>query len=201
MITAGDPLRQLSHVVARQLFAQLWLTDEDNLQQLLLGRLEIGEQAHLLQYFGPEVLRFIDDQDRAATQAVIVQQETVQGVGQRLYAVALLRQRNMQLFADRAQELDARQLRVQHDGNIGKLGQLLQQAAYQGRLAGTDFAGQLDKATAFPDTVDEMGERFRMPLAHIEVTRIRGDREWLLVQSKKTGVHPVRKPSGGARYG
>ena len=65
VISAGDPLRQLAQIGAVEQFAQLRLSDQNDLQQLLRGRLQIGQQAHLLQHLDGEILRLIHDHDDA----------------------------------------------------------------------------------------------------------------------------------------
>ena len=46
----GNTLSQLSEGGARQFVRQTGLSDQDNLQQLGLGRLEIGKQSDCLQH-------------------------------------------------------------------------------------------------------------------------------------------------------
>ncbi len=70
MIATGDALGELPQLDACQHLAQLGLTDQDDLQQLLRRSFEIREQAHLLQRFGREVLRLVDDHDDAAALGV-----------------------------------------------------------------------------------------------------------------------------------
>ena len=61
VIAAGDALRQLAQIGAIQQLAQLRLADQDDLQQLLGRGLEIGQQPHLLEHLGGQVLRLVDD--------------------------------------------------------------------------------------------------------------------------------------------
>ena len=140
-----------------------------------------------------EVLRLVDDEDGAATETVVGQQETVQGIRECLDAVARFRQLHVQFFADRRQEFRARQLGVQDDRHVGELGKLLEQGTDEGRLAGAHFAGELDEAAAFLDAVDEVRERLPVPLAQVEVAGIGGDREWLLVKAEEAGVHRISR--------
>jgi hypothetical protein len=48
VISARDALGDLPHVGAVEHVAQLRLTDQDDLQELLLGGLEVRQQPHLL---------------------------------------------------------------------------------------------------------------------------------------------------------
>src|SRR5699024_4221402 len=62
VIARRDPLRQLSKLRPRQQIAQLGLADEKDLQQLVGGRLQIGQQSDLLEPFAAHVLGLVDDQ-------------------------------------------------------------------------------------------------------------------------------------------
>ena len=55
-------LRQLLELGPREHRAQLGLADQDDLQQLALVGLEVGQQAQLLEHVGREILRLVDDQ-------------------------------------------------------------------------------------------------------------------------------------------
>ena len=52
VIAPGDALRDLPHLGPIEQLAQLGLTDQDDLQQLLLRRLEVRQQPHLLEQLG-----------------------------------------------------------------------------------------------------------------------------------------------------
>ncbi len=127
MVAAGNALRQLAQVVAREQFPQLGLTDQDDLQQLLLRRLEVRQQADLLEHVGREILCFVDDENRSPAVGMSVQQVTVQGVNKHLDARRVLRYRDLQFFADRLQKLESRQLRIQYDRNVGIFRHAVQQ--------------------------------------------------------------------------
>ena len=190
VIAAGDALGELAQLDARQHFAQLGLTDQDDLQQLLRRGLEVREQPHLLERFRRQVLRLIDDHHDAAALRVRFQQAPVEEVDEVLDARrVLVAHEDAELFADRQDELDGRQLRVEDDGDVGMARHALEQRAHHGGLAGADLAGQLDEAAGFVDPVQQMRERLGMPLAHEEIARVRGDGEGLLAQSEKARVH------------
>src|SRR5690606_19159832 len=164
------------------------LADQDDLQQLLRRRLEVRQQAHLLEQLRPERLRLVDDQHDAPPLRVSLEQLLVQRRDQRAQRAAG-RDRHSQLVEDVLDELARRQLRIQDQRDLGLLGELLEDAADQRRLAGADLAGQLDEAAALGDTVDQMRERIRMAAAQEEIPRIRRDRERLFVKSEKFGIH------------
>src|SRR5262249_49854771 len=59
--TQADPLLELAELRQIELVAQLGLADEQDLHELLIRRLEVGQQAHGLQRLHREVLRLADD--------------------------------------------------------------------------------------------------------------------------------------------
>ena len=96
----------------------------------------------------------------------------------------------MQLFADRGQELDDRQLRIEHDRDVRIVRHAIQQQrADQRRLAGTDFAGQLNEAAALGYAVNQVCKSLTVALTQEQVTRIGRYRERLFIESEKTAVH------------
>ncbi len=190
VVAARDALRELAQLRPREHFAQLRLADQDDLQELLRRGLEVREQAHLLQHVGVEVLRLVHHQHDAPAAAVGVEQEVREDVDQRLDAASgALRYLHVQLVADREQELGGRDARIQDQRDVAMRRQLLQQAAQHRRLAGADLAGELDEAAGLADAVGEMRERLRVPLAQVEVARVRRDRERLFVQPEEARVH------------
>jgi len=81
VVAGGDALGELPQVIPRQEVAQFFLTNQDDLQQLLFGGLEIGQQADLLQSGWRKVLCLIDDEDRSAAFGMCFEQVSIQGVG------------------------------------------------------------------------------------------------------------------------
>ena len=72
------------------------------------ARLQVREQAHLLERFRREVLRLVDDHDDAPALGVRFQQPLVQEVDQILDARRILvAHEDAELFADRQDELNA----------------------------------------------------------------------------------------------
>ena len=190
VIAAGDALRELAQLRPREHLAQLRLADQDDLQQLLRRGLEVREQAHLLEHVGVEVLRLVHHQHDAPAAAVRVEQEVREEVDERLDAAGgALRHLHVQLVADGEQELRGRDARVQDQRDVAVRRQLLQEAAQHGRLAGADLAGELDEAAGLADAVGEVRERLGVPLAEVEVARVRRDRERLFVQPEEARVH------------
>ena len=61
MIAGGHALVDLAELRLAQQPDQLGLPDEDDLEQLLPARLQVGEEAHLLQHIGSEILGLVDE--------------------------------------------------------------------------------------------------------------------------------------------
>ena len=119
VIAAGDALRKLAQFLLCQHFAQLRLADQDDLQQLLGFGLEIGQQAHLLEHVGREVLRLVDHQHHAPASAVRIEQEVREEVDERLdAALGAGRHLHVQLVADGEQEFRGRDARVQDQRDV-----------------------------------------------------------------------------------
>ena len=171
-------------------FAQLRLADEDDLQQLLGVGFEVGEQAHLLEHLGREVLRLIDHQHHALAGGVRTQQVVTEDVDQVLEAAERgVGHADAQFLADGQQELRRGHPRVEDQRDFGVARGLRQQRAHDGGLAGAHLAGELHEAAGFVDAVQQVRQRFRVPLAQVQVARIRCDREGLFVEAEERQVH------------
>ena len=62
-----DALAELAQFLARKEPLQLGLAHQDDLEQLLLVGLEVGEEAHLLEDLEGQVLGLVDDEDDVAS--------------------------------------------------------------------------------------------------------------------------------------
>ena len=114
MVTAGDALGELAQLGASEQLAQLRLADHDDLQQFLRVGFEVGEQAHLLEHLGGQVLRLIHHQHHALAARVCAQQVVAEDVHQVLQAAERgVRDPDAELLADGQQELRRRHLGVE----------------------------------------------------------------------------------------
>ncbi len=78
-----------------------------------------------------------------------------------------------------------------HDQGGGIMSvELFQQGPAQGRFARADFAGELHKALALADAVEQMIERLAVLGAVKKEARVRRDVERRLLQSIKLQIHP-----------
>ena len=169
---------------------KLGLADQDDLQQLGGGGLEVREQPDLLERLRAQVLRLVHDQYHAAAARVRVEQVPPQKVHQRLGAAfSRLRHRDVQFLADRQQELRRRNAWIQDQRHVRVTGQLLEQAADHGGLAGPDFAGELYEPAGLVYPVQQVRERLRVAATQVEVARVRSNRERLFLEPEKARVH------------
>ena len=186
MISAGDPLRELAQIGPVQQFPQLRLSDQNDLQQLLGGSFQVGQEADLLQHLDREILRLIHQHDDAPAFGVRIEQPSIQRVHHLLDAVAIrIGDGQAQLLADREQKFHRGDAWIQDHGDIGVMRDTRQEGAHHGGFAGAHFAGQLDEATRFIDAIQQMRQGLRMTLAQIEIARVRSDGKRLFSEPKE----------------
>ncbi len=143
VIPRGNTLVELAQVLEREHLAQLGLTDEDDLDQLLLLRLEVREEADLLENLRRKVLRFVDDKHAVLTPRRLLQQVLIQPLDQFKGVVAL--RVDPELAVDLLEQLDGVKRRVEDERDLGVLVELVEQIPADGSLAGADLAGKHDK--------------------------------------------------------
>ena len=166
------------------------MADEDDLQQLRGGCLQVGEQAYLLEYLGGQLLRLVDDDHDSPTFRMARQQIVVKYIDQLLDAAAgRLRHRQAQFVADALHQFQRRNPRVQDERHVGVVRHLRQQAAHHGGLAGTHFARQLHEATRMRNAIQQVRQGLRMAVTQEEVPRVWRDGERWLGQPEKRGIH------------
>ena len=142
VVSAGDPLGQLAQLGPVQQLPKFRLTDQYDLQQLLGGRLQIGQEADLLQYIDGEILCLIDQHDDAPTLRVGAEQASIQCIDHLLDAVAIgLGDFQSQLFAYREKKLHGRDAGIQNHGDIGMMRYARQQRAHHRGFTRSDLSG------------------------------------------------------------
>ena len=192
MIARGHPLGELTQVSPGQELAELGLADQDHLQKLLLRRLQIRQEANLLQHAGAKVLGLVDDQHGPPAPRVGVEQRERQRVEQHLEAGGPLRVRDPELVAHCGDQLDRGEPGTEDHGDVDLGGQLLQQGAADRGLARAHLTGQLHEAPALADPVEQMGQSLPMNVTQIEVAWIRRQGERPLGEPEECRVHGCR---------
>ena len=185
-------LRQLLQRRARHHRAQLWLANQDDLQQLALVGFQVGEQAQLLQHVGFQVLRLVNDEHRVAPGRMRRQQRGIQGVdvvldGFHPRHIGLVG--HAKLVADGAQQFPHGELGVEDVGHIAVLRDLLQKAAAHRGLARAHLACQQHEAAACIQPIEQVGQGLSVPLAHEKIARVRGNRKRRVLETEERGVH------------
>ena len=204
-VKAGNhALRQLLQRRARHHRAQLWLANQDDLQQLALVGLQVGEQAQLLQHIGLQVLRLVNDEHRVAPGGMRCQQRGVQGVdvvldGFHPRHIGLVG--HAKLVADGAQQLPHRELGVEDVSDVAVLRNLLQKAAAHRGLARAHLACQQHEAAACIQPIEQVGQGLSVPLAHEKIARVRGNRKRRVLETEERGVHAGKDNAPTVRSG
>ncbi len=183
----ADALRQLDQHRRVQLVVELGLAGQDDAQHLLLGRLDAGEQADLLEHLVREVLRFIDDQQHAAAVRILLDQEFVE----RRQQLRLLHAERLEaeLHQHGLQEFDRRDLRLVDLRDHHVLLELLEEGLDQGGLARADLAGDHHEAVGEPDRRLHVRLGARMVLRQVQELRVRSQPEGQFVQLEQFEVH------------
>ena len=178
------------HLGALHDVAEFRLADQEALQQGVVFELEVGQHAQLLDRRGGEVLRFVNDQQRALARR-----------GDR-HEVGLDRQQQAGLVevaaghaksgGDHAQHVVGVDLGADDVGGDHAFGvELLKQAAHDGGLAGTDLAGDDDEAFALVQAVLEVGHRPPVAATTVEEGGIGVELEGLAAEFEECFVHRV----------
>src|SRR5207247_745746 len=128
---------------------ELRLADEQDLEQLLPGRLEVRQESDLLQGFRRQVLRLVDDEYGAEALAPPVAEEAIEGAQALGGANAVGGQTEVPQHG--LEDAVERQRRVedQRGGSPGV--EAFEQRMEQRRLAGAHLAGQDEKAAVVLD--------------------------------------------------
>ena len=162
---------QLLHLRALHHRAQLGLADQEALQQRMIAELEIREHAQLLDRPAGEVLRLVDDQQRALVFHRDLAQERLERAQQHRFADRAYRKTESD--PDRAKNVVGVEMRADELCRHDLLAvELLQKTANDRRLAGADLAGNDDEALALIQPVLKISECALVPAAAEKERRI-----------------------------
>ena len=121
----------------RQQVVQLGLADENDLNEFLRIRLEVGDEPYLLQDVPRQVLRFIDHEHDILSAAPRVQEECVKSVDELFVAVAVRSDAEIPVY--RTQKLGRAERRVQNERADRVLVEPIEEIAAQSGLARADL--------------------------------------------------------------
>ena len=79
--------------------------------------------------------------------------------------------------------------RIENHRDVGVLRDARQKRAHDRGLAGSHLARQLYEAARFVDAIEQMSQRLGVPLAQVQIARVRRDREGLFDEAEKARVH------------
>ena len=191
VVARGDALRQLAQVGAPEHLAQFRLPDQHDLEQLLRGGFEVGQQPHLFQGGSREILCLVDQDHDGLAFRVRLQQKLVEPIRKLLRVAPGGARVHPELFADRLQQLGRFQQWIENQCSLDLTRKILQKEATDRCLAGADFPGQLHEppAAAGADAVAQMGQCVLVAVAQEDEPRIRRNRERRRVESEMLQIH------------
>src|ERR1017187_1183523 len=204
-----NPLLQLPQLRRVKHHLQLRLTHENNLQQLLLRRFQVGQQPDLLQEFVPQSLRLIHHQGGNEPTSVALDEVAVQikqhlglgapGIGQ------------PQVGHDVLEELHHRQQGIENVAESDVfLAQLRQQATNQQGLARAHLAGDHNEALPAANSVVQVGQGFIVPRRRMVEERVGANLKGIARQPEELFIHALspkidvgysRRKKNDHRYG
>ena len=183
----GDALAELAKAGIAELLAELGLTREDDLEDLLLRRLEVRQQAEVLQHRVVEVLRFVDQQRDVAPLAQLLEQELVQAL-QHVEPLAVVH-RQVELAEDVLEDLVEGDVGVEDEHRTRRLVEVVEQLLQQRRLAGAGLADECDEALALGDAVVQRRERLAVAGVQVQELRIGRDVKRPLLHLIEIAIH------------
>jgi hypothetical protein len=183
-----DALAQLAHPRPAQRLLQLRLPDEEDLQERAPARLEIGEDAQLLQCRLRQRLRLVDDEDDALQVIPRVQQRLLEIAQHELLALAL--ERLPQGRRDGGG--DALRLQVRRRdarGGDRLVRELCEQRLDQQRLAGADVARDDDESLRLLEPVTQVRHGALVRAARVQEAQIGCELEGLAGEAVEAAIH------------
>src|SRR5215813_7923164 len=181
-----DALLELAQLGAIQLVQELWLSDEENLQQLLRIGLEVREEPDLLEGFETQVLGLVEGQHGVLTGPAPVDQEVVQG--DEPLDVGLTGLGDAEVLEHVLENSLEGQGRVEDEGRGTVTLQAAQERAQERGLAGADLAREEDEPLVLLDPVEQLRERLPVPGRRVEEARIRRGVEGLLLKAEEREI-------------
>src|SRR5207237_194742 len=173
------------------LVEELRLTDENDLHQLLLVGLEIGQHSNLFEELGREMLRFVENRDAALAEHELREQKLIQPV-EELFSRRILDTGDSKLAEQRGEHLMGVEKRIEDQRRVDAvLVELLDQVATEGRLARSRFAGDEHEAFAIADSIQELTLCLAVLSRVEDELRVRGERERLVLETEEALVHEV----------
>jgi hypothetical protein len=186
-----DALGYLAERRVLELGLELRLAHQDDLQELLGGRLQVGDEAQVLQDLGAQVLGLVDEENHRPAALGLGQQEVVQRLELLQPGQALHRQ--VQLRAHEGHDLVEAERGVVEEDDLDAGVQVVHQPTEQRRLPRAHLAHQDDEALALQDAVQQRGVRLLVDPVAVEEARVGRGVEGLLAEAEVGRVHGGRR--------
>src|SRR5712675_3515967 len=191
----GDALTQLPQTRIAQLLLKFGLPRKHDLQQFLVGGLEIRQQADFLQYLKGQVLRFVHNENGGLSVAVPLQQPVVQAHEHMAFVPALAR--NPKIRHHEVEQLTYIQLGIEDvSGRNPFQIEPIEQTVEQRRLTRANLAGHQDKTLSILYPVGQTCQRFLNLPREKQITRIRVGIERIFSQPKERFIHELVSSAG-----
>jgi len=188
----ADALVELAELAALELFLQLRLPREHDLEQLAGGRLQRGEDANLLEGLVGHLLGLVEHDHHRLAFRTRGEEVLVQGGHQlTLGGPAPL---EAEVVEDGSHQLHIGEVRVEDERALHLAGQLAQQGPTQRGLPGPHVADEGDQALLAGDPVEEGGENLVMALRAEQEPRVGREDERRILEAEERLVHRATSP-------
>src|SRR6266478_2688899 len=187
MLASASGGKSSAAVEIGQRGVELGLSGEDDLEDLLARRLQVGEEPELLEHIRPQVLGLLDEERDVAARLRVLEQELVEALEEDELATAF--RRHAELEQGVLEDLVEADRGVQEQDRLGRGSDRVEQTAQQRRLPGAGVADQRDEALARLDPVAEGGQRLLVAVVEVEEAWVGRDVEGGFAKPEVLGVH------------
>ncbi|OPZ58980.1 MAG: hypothetical protein BWY87_01215 [Deltaproteobacteria bacterium ADurb.Bin510] len=187
VVTHHDTIRKLAQVVGSQHLAQFRLTDQQDLQQLLVLGFKIREHPNLFEHGRIEVLALVDDQHGVFAAAVDFQQKVEEFVHQPLLGSS--GGRESEFAVDALEQFDVRKGRMQDQGRVHPAVERFEQLAADRGLTGANLASDHHEAHALFDAVTQVREGLLVHVGEEQEFGVGRQPEGVLAETEKAFEH------------
>jgi len=163
MESRGHTLRKLAHLIIRKHEFQLGLPNQNNVQQLIFIRFEIGEEPQWLQYLSAKILRLVDNKHCTPVFGMKLLQMHTQSVRQGTHRVSIRSTvTDTEFRADCAEELFDPKMRIRTQNHSRSIHLMGYERTDQSGLANANVADQDPQTILLAGTVEQICKRSPM---------------------------------------
>ncbi len=187
MVVDGDALLEGPVFRGCDNVEEFLLPHEEDIQQLSIGILDVGEQPDFLQQGLVQTLGLVDDKQGIASGGAGLAQELFE-VEQKINLVRVASAHAVG-GRDKVEKRHGGQARILDGGHDNILVELAEQGADEGGLAGAHAPGKQQKSLAVAHAVDQYRQGLPVLAPQPQEGRVGADLERLLRQSVEVAVH------------